>query len=107
MEREIIHVDIAAFAVAVEQVVHPELRHRPVVVAPVGPARAFVIALSREAWLSGVRKGMALAKAVRYCQGVVVLPPNEPLYDRASSAISRVLQRFSPTLEPGRRVAGP
>ena len=100
MEREIIHVDVAAFAVAVEQVVHPELRHRPVVVAPVGPARAFVMALSREAWQSGVRKGMVLGKAIRYCRGVTVLPPNEPLYERASSAISRVLQRFSPTLEP-------
>lgn len=100
MDREIIHVDIAAFAVAVEQVVHPELRHRPVVVAPVGLSRAFVMALSREAWLAGVRKGMALGKAIRYCRGVTVLPPNEPLYERASGAICRVLQRFSPTLEP-------
>jgi DNA polymerase-4 len=100
MDREIIHVDIAAFAVAVEQVVRPELRHRPVVVAPVGLSRAFVMALSREAWHSGVRKGMPLGKAIRYCRGVTVLPPNEPLYERASGAICRVLQRFSPTLEP-------
>jgi DNA polymerase-4 len=100
MDREIIHVDIAAFAVAVERVVRPELRNRPVVVAPVGLSRAFVMALSREAWQSGVRKGMALGKAIRYCHGVTVLPPNEPLYERASNAICRVLQRFSPTLEP-------
>ncbi len=100
MDREIIHVDIAAFAVAVEQVVRPELRCRPVVVAPVGLSRAFVMALSREAWEAGVRKGMALVKAIRYCREVTVLPPNEPLYQRASGAICRVLQRFSPTLEP-------
>ena len=100
LDREIIHVDIAAFAVAVEQVVHPELRGRPVVVAPVGPARTFVMALSHEAWQGGVRKGMVLAKAIRYCRDAVVLPPNEPLYERASSAVCRVLQRFSPVLEP-------
>jgi DNA polymerase-4 len=98
--REIVHIDITAFAVAVERVVHPELRGRPVVVAPVGPSRAFVMALSREAWQAGVRKGMALAKAVRYCRDAVVLPPNEPLYERASNAVCRLLERFSPVLEP-------
>ncbi len=100
VDREIIHVDIAAFAVAVEQVVHPELRGRPVVVAPVGPSRTFVLALSWEARQAGLRKGMVLAKAIRYCRDLVVLPPNEPLYERASSAVCRVLQRFSPVLEP-------
>jgi DNA polymerase-4 len=49
MEREIIHIDIATFAVAVERVVHPELQRRPVVVAPVGPSRSVVTALSPEA----------------------------------------------------------
>src|SRR5512136_554934 len=43
---------------------------------------------------------MILAKAVRYCRGVVVLPPNEPLYARASRAICKVLENFSPLLEP-------
>ncbi len=100
MEREIIHVDIASFAVAVERVVQPELRGRPVVVAPVGPSRSVVTALSAEAWEAGIRKGMVLAKAVRYCREVVVLPPNEPLYARASRAIFRILGGFSPVLEP-------
>ena len=92
--------DIAAFAVAVERVVHPDLRGRPVVVAPVGPSRSVVTALSPEAWQAGIRKGMVLAKAVRYCREVIVLPPNEPLYARASRAIFKILQDFSPVLEP-------
>lgn len=100
MEREIIHIDITAFAVAVERVAHPELRGRPVVVAPVGPARSVVTALSQEAWEAGIRKGMALAKAVRYCREAVVLPPNEPLYARASRAVFRLLEDFTPVLEP-------
>jgi DNA polymerase IV len=100
MEREIIHIDIAAFAVAVERVIHPVLRGHPVVVAPIGASRSVVTALSREAWEAGIRKGMVLAKAVRYCPDVTILPPNEPLYTRASRAISRILQEFSPVLEP-------
>lgn len=86
-EREIIHVDITAFAVAVERIVRPELRGRPVVVAPVGTARSVVMDLSREAWEAGVRRGMVLSRAVRYCRGVTVLPLNEPLYGRASRAV--------------------
>jgi DNA polymerase IV len=97
---EIIHVDIAAFAVAVERVIHPELRRRPVVVAPVGPSRSVVTALSPEAQEAGVRKGMILARALRHCRNLVVLPPNEPLYARASRALCRVLENFSPVLEP-------
>jgi DNA polymerase-4 len=100
VEREIIHIDIAAFAVAVERVVHPELRRRPVVVAPVGPSRSIVTALSPEAQQAGIRKGMILARALRRCRDLVVLPPNEPLYARASRALSRVLEGFSPVLEP-------
>jgi DNA polymerase-4 len=100
MEREIIHIDIAAFAVAVERVVHPTLRGRPVIVAPIGASRSVVTALSREAWEAGIRRGMIVAKAVRYCRDVTILPPNEPLYARASQAILKILQGFSPVLEP-------
>ena len=100
MEREIIYLTVNAFPVAVERVIHPELRGRPVVVAPLGSARSIVTALSAEAWNAGIRKGMALAKAMRYCRSTIVLPPNEPLYLRASRAIFKVLESFSPVLEP-------
>jgi DNA polymerase IV len=100
MEREIIYLTVAGFPVAVERVVRPELRGRPVVVAPLGASRSIVTALSSEAWNAGIRKGMVLAKAMRYCRDAIILPPNEPLYARASRAIFRVLENFSPVLEP-------
>jgi DNA polymerase-4 len=100
MEREIVYVTIPGFPVAVERVIHPDLRGRPVVVAPLGPARSVVTGLSSEAWSAGIRKGMALAKAMRYCRSTIVLPPNEPLYLRASRAIIKVLESFSPVIEP-------
>ena len=100
MEREIIYMNVTAFPVAVEQVIRPELRGKPVVVAPLGASRSIVTALSAEAWNEGIRKGMVLAKAIRYCRNLIILPPNEPLYLRASRAIFRVLENFSPVLEP-------
>ena len=43
MEREIIYIHVTAFPIAVERVIRPELRGRPVVVAPVGSARSIVM----------------------------------------------------------------
>jgi len=100
MEREIIYMTVTNFAVAVERVVHPELRGRPVVVACRDAARSIVTSVSSEARVEGVRPGMTLSRATRYCGRAVVLPPNESLYCRASRAIFRVLAGFSPLLEP-------
>jgi DNA polymerase-4 len=100
VEREIVYITIPGFPVAVERVIHPDLRGRPVVVAPLGPARSVVTGLSSEAWSTGIRKGMPLSKAMRYCRSAIVLPPNEPLYLRASRAIFKVLEAFSPVIEP-------
>ena len=100
MEREIIYMTVTNFAVAVERVIHPDLRGRPVVVSHRDAARSIVTSVSSEARAEGVRPGMTLSRAVRYCRGMIVLPPNEPLYGRASRAIFRVLAGFSPLLEP-------
>jgi DNA polymerase-4 len=100
MEREIIYLNVTAFPVAVERAVHPELRSQAVVVAPLGAVRSIVMSLSSEARDSGIRKGMPLSKAMRRCRNAIVLPPNEQLYLRASRAIFRILESFSPVFEP-------
>ena len=46
---------------------------------------------------------MPLARAIRICRDLTVLPPNEPLIRRASDAILTILSGYSPLLEP----AGP
>jgi DNA polymerase IV len=100
MQRDIVYVDIAGFAVTVERLVHPDLRGRPVVIASAGTPRATVLGLSREAWESGIHTGMAVPVAARACRNLIVRPPDEPLYARASAAVCRILQRYSPVLEP-------
>ena len=100
MDRAILHLDIPAFPVAVERVVSPRLVGRPVVVAPSSSTRAAILVSSLEARRAGVFRGMPLARAARICRDLIVLPPNEPLYRRASDAILKVLGCYSPLLEP-------
>ncbi len=98
-ERDIVHLDVAAFAVAVERVRDPRLRERPVVVAPPTP-RALVLTASFEARKAGIVRGMPIGRARRLCRDVVVLTPDEPLYDRAAAAVREIVGTFTPLVEP-------
>ena len=100
MNRNVIHIDIAEFHIAVERVVEPRLRDWPVAVAVETSTRSLVYAVSREAQQNGVRSGMLLHQARKFCPDLVVLPPNEDLYMRATTAMIEVLGRFSPVIEP-------
>jgi DNA polymerase IV len=100
MDRSVLHVDIAAFPIAVERVIEPGLRGRPVVLAPPGSARVPVLVASQEAMREGVRAGMPLPLALRRCPDVAVLHPNEPLYRRATGAVLALLGGYSPLIEP-------
>jgi DNA polymerase-4 len=100
VDRSVLYVDIAAFPIAVEQVIAPVLRDRPVAVAPPGSARASILAASLEAEREGIRPGMSVQAALRGCPGLRVLPTNEPLYRRAAAAILSLLGGYSPLVEP-------
>jgi DNA polymerase-4 len=99
--RQILHVGVADFAVAVERVVDPSLRGRPVVVAPPGGPRALVTSASFEAVREGIRVGMSLTRAERVCRRLMVLVPNPKLYERAGRALQNLCGRYSPLVEPG------
>lgn len=101
MIPELIHINVTAFPIGVERVVDPRLRERPVVVALSG-ARAVALAVSREAYLSGVKKGMLVLRAKKFCRGLTVIPPNEPLYRRAAQAVFELAANYSPLVEAWR-----
>ena len=88
MDRSIIHINVADFAVAVERVLDRRLDGRPVIVAPEGAARAAVVDMSEEAFQTGVRKHMPLGRALRRCRDARVLPPRP---DRYGQAMARML----------------
>jgi len=103
MERTIIHINVADFAVAVERVVDSRLAGRPVIIAPEGAARAAVYDMSDEAYRAGVRKGMLLRQAKRRCPDARVLFPCPHRYERAMGDLFRRALPFSPLVEPGDR----
>lgn len=98
--RSILFVDPPAFCTTVESLVAPGLRSRPLAVAPPGAERATILALSPEAELAGVRRGMVARVAKKVCPDLILLPPNPRLYARASRALNEVLRVYAPVIEP-------
>ncbi|MEJ2285837.1 MAG: hypothetical protein P8X85_19855 [Desulfobacterales bacterium] len=100
-ERSIIHLNVADFAVAVERAVDCRLKDRPVIIAPEGAARAAVYDMSEEAYRNGIRKGMALRRAVRLCREARILPPHTDRYEQAMRALLKQTLPYSPLIETG------
>jgi DNA polymerase-4 len=73
-------VDFNSFFASVEQQLRPELRGRPVAVAPVKAETTCAIAASYEAKKFGVKTGTPIAEARRMCPGLVVVQARPPLY---------------------------
>jgi DNA polymerase IV len=101
MNRSIIHLNVADFAVAVERAVDHRLNGRPVVIAPEGAARATVYDMSNEAYITGIRKGMALRRALRLCKDARVLPPHPDRYELAMRDVLKRALPYSPLIETG------
>jgi len=101
MERSIIHINIADFAVAVERGLDSRLDDRPVIVAPEGATRAAVYDMSEEAFQAGVRKHMPLSRALRRCRDARVLPPRPDRYGQAMTRMLKSALPCSPLIEPG------
>ena len=101
MNRSIIHLNVADFAVAVERAVDRRLNERPVIIAPEGAVRAAVYDMSNEAYLAGIRKGMALQRAVRLCKNVCILPPHPHRYEQAMRDVFARALPYSPLIETG------
>ncbi|MGD9149876.1 MAG: hypothetical protein PVG40_06270, partial [Desulfobacterales bacterium] len=101
MNRSIIHLNVADFAVAVERVVDRRLHERPVIIAPEGAVRAAVYDMSNEAYLAGIRKGMALQRAVHLCKDVRILPPHPHRYEQAMRDVLACALPYSPLIETG------
>ena len=98
--RSVLFIDPPAFCTSLEGLVAPALRTRPLAVAPPGADRATILALSAEARLAGLERGMPVRTAQRVCPDLILLPPNPRLYARASRALHEILRIYAPTIEP-------
>ncbi len=98
--RRIMHIDLDAFFVSVEQVLNPELKGKPVVVGGKPDRRGVVAAASYEARAFGVHSAMPLLTASRLCPQAIFIEGNYKRYRQASEKFMAILADFSPYLEP-------
>lgn len=100
MNRCILHIDLDAFFVSVEQALAPELVDKPVVVGGRPDRRGVVASASYEARVFGIRAGMPLTQAYRLCPQAIFLQGSFTAYRDASERFMTILADFSPCLEP-------
>ncbi|MFH1003577.1 MAG: DNA polymerase IV [Chloroflexota bacterium] len=100
MDRRVMHVDLDAFFVSVEQAENPELKGKPVVVGGRPDRRGVVAAASYEARAFGLHSGMPLATACRLCPQAIFIEGSFTKYRLASAGFMAILADFSPELEP-------
>ena len=100
MSRCIMHIDLDAFFVSVEQVLNPELKGKPVVVGGRPDRRGVVASASYEARKFGLHAGMPLITASRLCPQATFIEGSFTKYRDASQRFMAILADFSPYLEP-------
>jgi DNA polymerase-4 len=98
--RRILHIDMDAFYASVEQRDNPSLRGKPVAVGGQPHTRGVVAAASYEARAFGVRSAMSMAKAVKLCPSLVIVPPDFSRYKTASTTIFNIYREVTPLVEP-------
>ena len=89
-----------AFYASVEQRDDPALRGRPVAVGGRPDRRGVVAASSYEARKFGVRSAMSMARAVRLCPELVVVPPDFARYRSISDRVFDLYRSVTPLVEP-------
>ncbi len=96
--RSILHVDMDAFYASVEQLDHPELRGKPLIVGGTGN-RGVVAAASYEVRKFGVHSAMPTRDALRRCPHAICVPPRFDRYKGVSGIVFKVFHEFTPLVE--------
>ena len=99
-QRVILHSDMNNFYAGVECHHRPEIRSKPVVVGGDEEARhGIVLAKNNIAKAAGIKTGEALWQAREKCDGLIVIPPNYPLYIRYSRLARQIYSDYTPQVE--------
>jgi DNA polymerase-4 len=90
-----------AFFAAVEQMRHPELAGKPVVIGGDGDPtkRGVVSTASYEARRYGIHSAMPLRRTYRLCPEAIFLPVDYDEYMKVSERIKNILRNFTPLVE--------
>jgi DNA polymerase IV len=99
MSRKILHLDLDAFFCAVEEQRDPLLRGRPFAVGGRPEQRGVVASCSYAARRFGVHSAMAMARALRLCPQLEIVPPRFKAYSAMSHQVMEVLGSLTPLVE--------
>jgi DNA polymerase-4 len=97
--RCIVHIDIDAFFAAVEVLLNPALKGKPVIVGGLPHERGVASTASYEARKYGVHSGMSLRKAYQLCPHGIFVRGNFHIYSAFSKRLFRVLHQYTPDVE--------
>ncbi|HBK87895.1 MAG TPA: DNA polymerase IV, partial [Cytophagales bacterium] len=98
VDRNIIHLDLDAFFVAVERKKQPKLKGRPLIVGG-SSRRGVVAACSYEARHFGVHSAMPMYLALQLCPDATVISGDMEAYSQHSHLITDIIADSSPSFE--------
>ncbi len=98
--RVILHSDLNAFYAAVECLHQLDIRHKPVAVCGHQELRhGIVLAKNQLAKQYGVKTGDAIWQARQKAPGLIIVPPNFPLYQKFSQLVRSIYLQYTPNVE--------
>lgn len=98
MERNIIHLDLDAFFVAVECKRNPRLKGRPLIIGG-SSRRGVVAACSYETRSFGVHSAMPMYLALQLCPDAKVISGDMEAYSQASHEVTEIIAERAPSFE--------
>lgn len=99
MERIIAHIDMDAFFASIEQVKKPWLKGKAIAVSGNPNGRSVIATASYEARKYGVKAGMPLSTARKFCPYLIILKGNMEEYETISENLYNLFCEFSPAVE--------
>jgi DNA polymerase IV len=99
MYRKIIHLDLDAYFCAVEELHNPQLVGKPFAVGGYPSQRGVVASCSYAARKYGVRSAMPMARAIRICPNLTILPARHKIYSQISRQVMEYLHQVTDLVE--------
>jgi DNA polymerase-4 len=97
-DRIILHIDMDAFFISVEQRDDPSLLGKPAAVCG-SLSRSVVTSATYEARPYGIRAGMSTQEAKRRCPQLILVEGNHSKYTETAARIFSILKKFTPLVE--------
>jgi DNA polymerase-4 len=98
MDRIILHIDMDAFFISVEQRDNPALLGKPAAVCG-SLSRSVVTSATYEARPYGIRAGMSTQEAKRRCPQLILVEGNHSKYTETAARIFSILKEYTPLVE--------